>query len=149
MMDKPLIRSGGCLCNAVRFTATLTNETVMACHCVQCQRWTGGGPLLNVRVQAVEVTGEENIATYHASDWGERAFCRDCGATLYWRMQGREIDSIAVGLLDDQTGLSVGEEIFVDHRPGWLPAWDDATQSTEAQEQAKLAAYMEGQNAKA
>ena len=137
------MRSGQCLCGAVTLRAEISGA-IQACHCVQCQRWTGGGPYLCVRVSDLQVTGAEYLAAYHASEWGERAVCGTCGSTVYWRMQGKPPDSVAVGLLDDQSGLHVGEEIFVDYRPAWLPAFEGATQSTEAQEMAKLAHHMEG-----
>jgi hypothetical protein len=136
-------RTGRCLCGAVRVTARIAPE-VQACHCVQCQRWTGGGPYLCVPVEGLEIEGSETIRVHHASTWGERAFCGVCGSTLYWRMQGHAIRSVAVGLLDDQTGLTVTEEIFVDHRPGWLPAWPGAAQKTEAEETAILAEVLKG-----
>ena len=136
-------RTGGCVCGAVRFRATLKTAVIDACHCGQCQRWTGGGPHFAVSVDAVAFEDEAAIATYRASNWGERGFCRTCGSTLYWKMQGRPLHSVAVGLLDDPTGLTVGEEIFVDRRPDWLPAWPDASQSTEAEEFAKLEKALE------
>ena len=139
-----MIREGGCLCGAVRFRARVEAEA-QACHCGQCQKWTGGGPLLSVRVHEIEVSGEEMIATYHASEWGERAFCSRCGSTLYWRMQGKPVAYLALGLFDDQDGFEVTEEIFTDHRPGWLPAWAGATQSTEAEEMAKLESFLAGE----
>jgi hypothetical protein len=117
-----------------------------ACHCAQCQRWTGGGPLISARAHNLEIVGEERIKVYHASNWGERAFCRKCGSTLYWRMQGKPIAFIAVGLLDDQSDLTVTEEIYVDYRPSWLPAWPGAKQSTEAEEKNKLQVAMAGDN---
>lgn len=137
--------TGACLCGAIRIAATLPRATIQACHCGQCQRWTGGGPLFSVRVEGLAVTGEDHIATFRASDWGERAFCRDCGTTLWWRMQGRPIAYVAAGLLDDQSALSVAEEIFVDHRPDWLPPWEGASQSTEAQELAALHEFLKGE----
>ncbi len=138
-------RTGQCLCGAVTFRGDVA-PGIQACHCVQCQRWTGGGPLMSVRVRDLEITGEDAIHAYRASDWGERAFCGTCGSTLYWRMQGRPIAYVAVGLLDDQSGLAVTEEIFVDHRPGWLKPWDGANQSTEAEEMAKLEEFLAGEN---
>ena len=42
-------RTGQCLCGAVTFTADV-GDGVLACHCTQCQRWTGGGPYLCVSV---------------------------------------------------------------------------------------------------
>lgn len=137
-------RSGQCLCGAVKFSAEVEGG-VQACHCVQCQRWTGGGPLFVVRVHNLAIEGQNAIGAYHASHWGERATCKTCGSTLYWKMQGADPDFLAVGLLDDQSGLTVAEEIFVDYRPDWLPPFAGASQSTEAQEQAKLKAYQERQ----
>ena len=139
------IRSGQCLCGAVRLSAKVSGSGIQACHCKQCQRWTGGGPLLVTRVKGVEVTGEDAIASYHASDHGERGFCRICGTTLLWKLQGRGIAFLPVGLLDDQSGLEISEEIFVDHRPDWLPEWPGTKRHGEAEMQAQLKAFLEGQ----
>lgn len=137
-------KRGQCLCGAVQFSGNVA-ETVQACHCSQCQRWTGGGPLYAVRIRDLELTGETNINAYHHSDWGERASCATCGSTLYWRLQGRSIAFVAVGLLDDQSGLSVTEEIFVDDRPAWMAPVEGAKQRTEAEMKAQLAAFIEAQ----
>lgn len=139
------IRSGHCLCGAVTFTARITSDGLQACHCQQCQRWTGGGPLFCVRTADVTIKGEEAITNYRASDWGERGFCSKCGTTLYWRMQGGDLIDLPVGLFDDQSGWKMTEEIFVDRRPDWLPHFDGASQSIEAEQQAKLKAYLEGE----
>lgn len=143
MTDRKDMRSGGCLCGAVRFSAVLPESVIQACHCGQCQRWTGGGPLWAVRVKDLKLEGEDAIQSYHASEHGERAFCGTCGTTLYWKMQGRAIAFMSVGLLDDQSGLSVEEEIFVDHRPDWLPHFKGAKQHDEAEMQAQLKAFLE------
>jgi hypothetical protein len=140
-----LNRSGGCVCEAVQFTCSLAGPEIHACHCKQCQRWTGGGPLINVRIDAITIKDDSTVGRFHASEWGERCFCKTCGSTLFWKMQGKPVKSIAVGLLDDQSDLTMTEEIFVDHRPDWLPVWADAGQSTEDQEFAKLEDYLKGE----
>jgi hypothetical protein len=137
--------SGGCLCGAVRVAARLADGRIEACHCGQCRRWTGGGPLFSVRVGDLTVEGADDIAAYHASAWGERAFCRVCGTTPYWRMQGRPVAFVAAGLLDDQSGLTVAEEIFCDLRAPWFPTFAGASQSTEARELARLDACLYGE----
>lgn len=142
-------RVAHCLCGAVGFRAEITDPNIQACHCQQCQRWTGGGPLLVVTVRDVEVTGDDAIRIYRASDHGERAFCANCGSTLFWKMTDREIHDLPVGLFTDQSGLKVGEEIFVDYRPDWLPHFAGAAQSDEAQELAKLRAYLDKQGQQA
>lgn len=144
-MSKTRHATGKCLCGAVRFQASLPSNDIQACHCNQCQTWTGGGPLYAVRIKDLELDGKDAIASYQASDWGERAFCKTCGTTLYWKLQGRSIAFMAPGLLDDKTGLELREEIFVDHRPDWLPARAGAKQCTEAEMKARLNAFLEGQ----
>ena len=137
-----VIQEGGCLCGSVRFRVTGEPTWCGACHCTQCQRWTGGGPLMTVRATELEMIGEDRIEAHHASEWGERAVCGTCGSTLYWRMQGKPVAGIAVGLLDDQSDLNVGQEIFTDYRPDWMPPFAGANQSTEAQEMAKLEEFL-------
>ncbi|MEM1159845.1 MAG: GFA family protein [Pseudomonadota bacterium] len=140
-------RSGQCLCGTVRLSASLPETTFLACHCGQCRRWTGGGPLYAIRAEGVEITGSETIEEFKISAWGARGFCRLCGTTLYWKMQDRGIDSLAVGLLDDQSGLSLTDEIFSDCRAPWMRPIDGASQSTEAQENEKLVAYLNAREA--
>ena len=135
-------RSGHCLCGAVSFTARIDDPGIQACHCRQCQRWTGGGPLMSLRVRALKLSGDAAIAYHRASEWGERAFCKTCGSTLFWRMQERPIAYMAVGLFDDQSGLHMAQEVFSDCRAAWMHPYDGAEQSTEAQEFAKLDAYL-------
>ena len=135
-------RTGQCLCGAVTLSGNVAS-TAQACHCVQCQRWTGGGPLFAVRIRDLQLTGEDKIRAYNHSDWGERAVCEICGSTLYWKITGRSIAFVALGLLDDQSRISITEEIFVDTRPDWLPPFAGATQRTEAEMKAQLAAFLE------
>lgn len=134
-------RSGQCLCGAVRLVADV-EETAQACHCTQCQRWTGGGPFYATRVTNLTLTGKEHIESYHHSAHGERAVCKTCGSTLYWKMRGHSIAFVALGLLDDQSGITVTEEIFIDDRPAWLSPIEGASQHTEAEMQAQLDAFL-------
>jgi len=137
------LRTGHCLCGAVRITGRLPETGFEACHCTQCQRWTGGGPYFAIRIDDLTVEGAESVAVYHASELAERAHCARCGSPLWWRMQGRPVRTVALGLLDDQSDLHLSDEIFVDHRPAWLPATPGATQATEAEKIAELQAFLE------
>ena len=131
------LRRGQCLCGAIRVQAEIDSDNINACHCGQCRRWTGGSPYLAVHVSDVEFDGTP--ASYRASDWGARLFCAACGTTISWKMQGKPYTNLAVGLFDDQGGLTLGSEIFVDRRAPWQDPIKGASQSTEADEYAKLA----------
>lgn len=135
-------RSGSCLCGAVKVSAMLSELSIQACHCEQCRRWTGGSPLFVCPVTEANISTAQEPVVYRHSAWGERVFCAQCGSPLYWKMQDGDITHIAVGLLDDQSGLRVTDEIFVDYRPEWQPPWPGASQSTEAEEFAKLNASL-------
>lgn len=135
-------RTGRCLCGAVRYDVRLARPEIQICHCGQCRRWTGGPGYFAVSVEDARIEGADKIVHHRLSEWGERAFCGACGATLYWRMQGGPVTNVAAGGLDDQTGLAVGEEIFTDRRADWIAPWPHASQSTEAEEMAKLDAHL-------
>lgn len=117
-----LDRTGGCLCGAVRFTARLTGTDFGACHCAMCRRWTGSA-LLGITVPEgnVDWTGADHIATRQTSAWAMRAWCRDCGSGVYFKvtLQGDYSGNLElpIGLFDDPNGLTMANEIYIDHKP--------------------------------
>ncbi|MGY6550053.1 MAG: GFA family protein [Roseinatronobacter sp.] len=124
-MNDPLqtrVRNGGCLCGAVRFTLQLASREIGACHCEMCRRWAGSA-FLAISVPETQVTwdGAENIARFASSDWAERANCRNCGSPLFYHVTidapMRDNLEIAIGALDDPSGLFLAEEIYIDHKP--------------------------------
>ncbi len=116
------IRTGGCLCGAVRFSAALTKHEFGACHCEMCRRWTGSA-LLGITVPTGNIVwqGEEHIATRQTSGWAMRAWCRECGSNLYFRVTAEGPyagdTELPIGLFDDANGLTMSNEIYIDHKP--------------------------------
>lgn len=115
-------RTGRCLCGAVRFTARNVRDQFGACHCDMCRRWTGSA-LLGVTVPEGDVTwdGAGHIATRQTSAWAERAWCRECGSGLWFRVT-LESDwsgnvELPIGLFDDADGMVMTNEIYIDHKP--------------------------------
>lgn len=115
-------RQGGCLCGAVRFEAALTALEYGACHCEMCRRWTGSA-LLGITTPESNVTwhGAQHIAKAQTSAWAERGWCRDCGSNLYFRVTAdspyKGDIELPIGLLDDASGLTMTNEIYIDHKP--------------------------------
>lgn len=122
MSEGPEHRSGGCLCGAVRFAAMLTKTEFGACHCEMCRRWTGSA-LLGITVPEGNVTwqGAEHVATRQTSDWAARAWCRECGSGLWFKVTDGGPWSgnleLPIGLFDDADGLTMTNEIYIDHKP--------------------------------
>ncbi|WP_299328826.1 GFA family protein [Parasphingopyxis sp.] len=126
---------GQCLCGAVTVKATPVRPHIEACHCDMCRRW-GGIAFAGVQcAQNVEFTGEEHIGRYASSDWAERGFCKKCGTNLFYRFVPADNYSLLAGLFDNDAtgGLTLGEQIFIDEKPGWYDFAQDTPQKTGAE----------------
>ena len=95
------ILTGRCLCGAVTFEARAVPEHFGTCHCNMCQRW-GAGPLMAVMVKDVSFQGADQIARYRSSAWAERAFCKTCGTSLFYRVIEADLHYMSVSTFDDQ-----------------------------------------------
>ncbi len=125
--------TGKCLCGSVKIEVTSDHHEVGMCHCEMCRRWTSG-PMMVVHVgKDIEIAGEENITAYRSSDWGERAFCRNCGTNLFYRMVESGEIMLSVGLLDDQNDLQLTNQIFVDEQPDFYEIANDTNKMTGAE----------------
>lgn len=136
-------KTGRCLCGAVSFTARDVQPEFGACHCSMCQRWAGSA-LLAVTVPRgnISFTGKDAIATIQSSEWAERAWCSKCGTGLWYRVtaNGENWDEyeIPIGLFDDQNGLKMTREIFIDKKS---PAFSFAGQREQLSEAEVFALY--------
>jgi len=96
-----LTRVATCSCGQLSLTVTEEPTRVSICHCLACQRRTGSvfGAQARFRAQSAEVKGRSQKYV-RVGDEGNRIvfhFCPNCGATVYWQIQGRE-DSITVAV---------------------------------------------------
>lgn len=111
-------RSGGCLCGAVRYEATLSSEA-SACHCSMCRRWSGG-LFMAVGAKDIAWSGETEPTVFVSSAWAERGHCAACGSALFYRMTAGKfagITSVSLGTLDDASGIEIAREFFIDRKP--------------------------------
>ncbi len=118
------IRTGGCLCGAVRYEAA--GETVFAiqCYCRDCQHISGGGHAPQFAVKRDTVAKSGPLKTYCLkSDAGndvEFGFCGDCGSPIYkTSSQAPELIFLFAGSLNDPTGFAVGTKVYEDRRQPW------------------------------
>jgi hypothetical protein len=136
-------RTGGCLCGAVRFSATLAKPEIDACHCGMCRRWSGG-VFLSVPASTLSVDNEDALGIFASSDYGERVFCRHCGTSLFWRMRDGSHAVVSMQALDDQSGLTFVEEIFIDDKPAAYAFANPTRKLTGAQFMEKVAEQTGG-----
>ena len=106
--------TGGCLCGAVRFTATGKLRPVVLCHCGQCRKWHGHvGAYTAVDHGGFKLTEQRGLRWFDSSAIAKRGFCAECGSSLFWQGKGKPYISIAAGTLDPPTHLKSDRHFFV------------------------------------
>lgn len=104
---------GSCLCGAVVFEAKPPLRDVVACHCSQCRKTSGHyWAATSVPLDRFRLIREDGLAWYRSSGSARRGFCRNCGASLFWRPEGEDRISLAPGALQGPTGLRIIAHIF-------------------------------------
>lgn len=122
--------NGSCNCGAVKFTLTQRPTEAIACHCRLCRKQSGhffAGA--NLPKTAVEITGTENLTWYQASEKVRRGFCSTCGSWLFWEPIFRDWTSVALGAINDETGLKLERHIFVAHKGDYYTIQDGLPQN--------------------
>ena len=137
---------GKCACGAVQFSVETEGAEISAamCHCKTCRSWGGGLPL-TVFIGEVDLQISDTLKWWKSSPWGERGFCGECGASLFWRAPDSPIRTVSVGALDDSVKLKIGGHIFVDHGGNFYDLSDGTPESSGAQYAAKMMTQLSGQ----
>jgi len=123
------IRTGRCLCGAVRFRTRGPLRGVVYCHCSQCRRQTGHYyAATNVEDAQLDIDGAEKLTWYAASGFAKRGFCSICGSALFWKRNGAAVTSIMAGGFDTPSGLKEEAHIFVADKGDYYGIADDLSQ---------------------
>jgi hypothetical protein len=123
-----VVRTGGCLCGAVRYTVRGEPAHVGRCHCADCRKESGSAFSVYAQwpVEAFESTG--GISSHDG-----RGFCARCGSRLLNPPDpGDDLIEIRIGSLDDApSGLKPEAEIWIKRREPWIPPVEGAAQYEE------------------
>jgi hypothetical protein len=114
--------TGRCLCGAVAYEVHGRLRDVVVCHCVECRRWSGAaGAFAAARDEDLVIRGDAVrwIDSPESARRAQRAFCAECGSSLFWRAADAERTGIAVGTLDVPTGLRIAAHIYTHQAPDW------------------------------
>ena len=119
------VRTGGCLCGAVRYRVRGDPVHVGRCHCADCRKESGSAFTVYADWPRADLDIQGELATYDG-----RSFCPRCGARLGCFDQ--DIIEIRIGSLDDAPfELRPEAEIWVKRREPWLHPVDGASQHEE------------------
>ena len=118
------IRTGGCLCGAIRYEIRGEPRAVMQCHCTDCQRVTGGNAALIALHErdSVSVTGTPAGYSVIGASGGavRRCFCRECGTGLHSELEKYpRLLALKVGLFDTDPGYAPQVAIWTASAPPW------------------------------
>jgi hypothetical protein len=96
--------NGGCYCGDITITSEVSSDKIMACHCTDCQKFSGA-PFRAVAViaaDAVKISGTVTEFLKIAESGNERlqGFCGKCGSHLYATDPAKTLFMIRTGCLD-------------------------------------------------
>jgi hypothetical protein len=122
--------TGRCNCGAVSFVARGPFRPAKGCHCKTCRRQSGHF-LAATQIDKADlaVTGAEAITWYAASEKAVRGFCRTCGAHLFWQTHRSDRVSILMGCLDEPTGITMADHIYVAEKGDYYEIADGLPQA--------------------
>mgnify|MGYP000135376082 CR=1 FL=1 len=136
--------TGGCICSAVRYELNEAPLFVHACHCSDCQRFSGSAfvVLLGVEKAVFNLTGTtEKVTNATPSGAGYDAhFCPNCSTIIWSKYHFVEAPLIAVrgGTLDEPGLAPPDYHIFTQSKQPWvilpegMPAFDGWLEPEEA-----------------
>ncbi len=121
----PLPHTGGCLCGALRYTASLPPTLAGYCCCADCRRASGSGfiPFMGFAAAALTITGPTRrfVSPSARGSDAVRNFCPTCGALVFGGTVGVDPShTVYAGTLDDPAAFVPTVAIFTRDQPGWV-----------------------------
>lgn len=122
-------RTASCSCGILKVTASGEPVRISVCHCLACQRRTGGIFGAQARFPRDSVTIEGASTKYRRkADSGSYItfhFCPSCGATVYYVLDGApDVVAIPVGAFADPSFPAPWVSVYESRKHSWaaLPA---------------------------
>ncbi|WP_120500313.1 GFA family protein [Roseovarius sp. EL26] len=123
------MQKGSCLCGAVAFEITGDLRPAIACHCRQCRTTSGHfWAATSATDVAMRFTRDDGLRWYQSSDTAKRGFCDQCGSSLFWKPEGQDRTAIAMGILEEPSGLHVESHVFVEGKGAYYEIEDGLPQ---------------------
>jgi hypothetical protein len=114
--------TGRCLCGAVTYEVRGQLRDIVLCHCIECRRWSGSaGAFAGAHNDDLVMQGDSLrwVVSPESSRNAKRAFCAECGSSLFWKAADAERTGIAAGTLDEPTGLRITAHIYTHQAADW------------------------------
>jgi hypothetical protein len=110
--------TGQCQCGAIRYEAEVDPAKVSACHCTDCQQFSGAPYRVSVRApkesfRLLSGTPKIYVKTAESGNKRAQAFCADCGSAMYaGAIPDADAYMLRVGSIDQRAQLSPKRQIW-------------------------------------
>jgi hypothetical protein len=110
--------TGQCQCGAIRYEAEIDPAKVSACHCTDCQQFSGapyrvGVPAPKESFRLLSGTPKIYIKTAESGNKRAQAFCANCGSAIYASAAtDPQAYSLRVGGIDQRAQLPPQRQIW-------------------------------------
>ena len=116
---------GGCACGSVRYRLKSDPLLVHCCHCLNCQRQTGSGFVINVLIETDRVqllAGEpQSVAVPRGGGNKQEIWrCPTCQIALYSQYTSPRVRFVRAGTLDDPAAVAPDVHIFTRSKLPWV-----------------------------
>lgn len=125
--------TGACTCRAIRYEFGADPLIVHACHCLDCQRRTGGPHVINLWIETAHVAREgaepRVFRTAGGSGRGHDVhFCGECGTDLWSRyhLVSGDCRFVRAGTLDGPSRVAPDVHIYTRTKLPWVRLPDGA-----------------------
>ena len=125
-------KTGGCLCQGLRFEISGALNPIVACHCSQCAKTSGNfAAMTSTDETSVTLLSDETLRWYQSSETVKRGFCSRCGSNLFWKDLGSDAIYITAGTIDKPVGVKIAEHIHVASKSDFYDIADGLPQKAE------------------
>ena len=115
---------GSCLCGQIRYQFDTPTRGFQYCHCSRCQKFTGSAHAANIFVKPEQfrwLQGEELLGRFELAEakYFATNFCKNCGSSMPWLVQGGVNMVVTAGTLDNAEDLQPSQSIFWAAHADW------------------------------
>lgn len=115
---------GSCLCGAITYEISGPIKIFQYCHCSRCRKFTGSAHASNLFVPPEQfrwTSGEGFLGRYEEprAKYFSTNFCKQCGSSMPWQVQGGKNMVVTAGTLDDDPGIKPMWNIFWGSKASW------------------------------
>lgn len=116
---------GSCVCGTVTYEITPPFTIFQYCHCSRCRKFTGSAFAPNLFVPPARfrwLQGEAEVGRFEHPEakYFATCFCKRCGSSLPWAVQGGVNVVVPVGTLDEDPGLKPQQNLFWGSKASWF-----------------------------